>query len=189
MLGSHNYMVSNYFDIAHSIAIETLDEKDKKIINSKTALVIIMSVSAVEAFINIFGRLWVEQNSTFKHSDKILMDLNKKRFITQKIKEWPQLFFDEKLDLSKGTGQDFINLIEKRNALMHFEATYETLEIDNFTLKGLVDISLYNSLQSKDALSALDVSKCFIESWITLQGFEKEHVKASTQHWIGTYAM
>ena len=183
--GSHNYIVNNYFRVARSLAHaepETLLKDDAKGIYAAS---ILMSVSAVEAFINIFGRLWVGQTPAFEHSDKINNDLLKKRFITQKIKEWPVLFFGKKLDLSQGIGQAFIELVDKRNMLMHYKSEHHSMEFEDFTINGVVDVSVFNHLTAKDATDAIEVSENFIAIWLKLQGFDSEHVNATTAMWTG----
>jgi len=99
------------------------------------------------------------------------------------------MLFNKNLNLSNGAGKEFLSLIEKRNALIHYNATYEAFEFDNIKINGLTDIALFKSLSTDDAMQALETSKNFIEAWITLQDLEEKHIVAATQHWVGAYAM
>lgn len=176
-LASHNHIVWSYFDIARTIAHEATGSSSDGVKRSKSAVVVLMAVAAVEAYINIFGRMWVEQVTGFSHANK--------KFITHKIKTWPKLFFGKGLDLSQGVGKDFLELIEKRNRLMHFTSDYHTFQFENVTIKDLVDSTVFDSLTPKDAEGAIYIAEGFIESWIRLQGFKEEYVKAATATWTG----
>ncbi|MBP1152362.1 hypothetical protein [Methylocaldum sp. RMAD-M] len=184
-LGSHNHIVWSYFDIARLIAHEAETSSSDSVKRSKSAVVFLMAVAAVEAYINIFGRMWVEQDTDFSHATQIRDDIKNKKFITYKIKTWPQLFFGKGLDLSQGAGQEFLALVEKRNRLMHFTSDYHTYQCENVTIKGLVDSTVFDSLTPKDAEKAIYVAESFIEAWIRLQGLKEQHVKAATAHWTG----
>lgn len=184
-LASHNHIVWSYFDIARNIAHEAEATSSDGVKRSKSAVVVLMAVAAVEAYINIFGRMWVEQVTEFDHAAQILDDIKNKKFITHKIKAWPKLFFGKGLDLSQGVGKDFLGLIEKRNRLMHFTSDYHTFQFENVTIKGLVDSTVFDSLTPKDAEEAIYIAEGFIEAWIRLQGLEEEHVKAATATWTG----
>lgn len=184
-LASHNHIVRSYFDIARTIADEADTSSSESVKRSKSAVAVLMAVAAVEAYINVFGRMWVEQETDFRHATQILDDIQNKKFITHKIKTWPQLFFGKSLDLSLGSGQEFLALVEKRNRLMHFTSNYHIYQFENVTIKGLVDSTVFDSLTPKDAEKAIHVAEGFIEGWIKLQGLEEQHVKAATVHWTG----
>ena len=106
-LASHNHIVWSYFDIARKITQEATGSASDVDRRSKSAVSILMAVAAVEAYINIFGRMWIEQTPDFINAGKIVEDLNKRKSITHKIKTWPTLFFGKGLDLSGGIGQAF----------------------------------------------------------------------------------
>lgn len=184
-LASHNHIVRSYFDIARKIAQEatgSISDADRR---SKSAVSVFMAVVAVEAYINIFGRMWIEQAPDFINARNIVEDLNKRKSITHKIKTWPTLFFGKGLDLSGGIGQAFLELIEKRNRLMHFTSDYHTFQFENVTIKGLIDITTFDSLVPKDAEEAIYLAEGFIEAWIRLQELPENHVKSATAHWTG----
>ena len=184
-LASHNHIVRSYFDIARKTAHEVVNstlENDKC---SKSAVTILMSVAAVEAYINIFGRMWVEQIPGFVHAKKILDDLKNRKFITYKIRTWPKFFFGKNLDLAHGGGRDFLELIEKRNYLLHFTSDYHTLQFENVTIKGLVDSTVFDSLTAADAVDAICKAEGFIEAWIRLQRLEEYNVVNATASWTG----
>ena len=184
-LASHNHIVRSYFDIARMIAHEAKTSTFDSVKRSKSAVVVLTAVAAVEAYINVFGRTWVEQDPDFSYANQVQDDIQSKKSITHKIKTWPQLFFGKGLDLSQGSGQKFLALIEKRNRLMHFTSDYHTYQFENVTIKGLVDSTAFDSLVPKDAENAIYVAEGFIEAWIRLQGLEEKHIKAAAAHWTG----
>lgn len=184
-LAAHNHIVRSYFDIARKITQEAAGSASDADRRSKSAVSVLMVVAAVEAYINIFGRIWLEQVPDFINAGEIVEDLNKRRPITHKIKTWPKLFFGKDLDLSGGIGQDFLELIKKRNHLMHFTSEYHCFQFENVTIKGLIDITTFDSLTPKDAEEAIYIAERFIETWIRLQGLEKNRVESATAHWTG----
>ena len=185
-LASHNHIVRSYFDIARKITQEAAGSASDADRCSKSSVSLLMAVAAVEAYINIFGRMWIEQAPDFINAGKIVEDLNKRKPITHKIKTWPELFFGKGLDLSGGIGQDFLELIEKRNRLMHFTSDYRTVQFENVIIKGLIDSTAFDSLAPKDAEEAIYIAEGFIEVWIRLQeGLQENHVKSATAHWTG----
>ena len=184
-LAAHNYVVRSYFDIARKIAQEAAGSASDADRRSKSAVSVLMVVAAVEAYINIFGRMWLEQEPDFIYAGEIVEDLNKRRPITHKIKTWPKLFFGKGFDLSGGIGQDFLELIEKRNRLMHFTSDYHTAQSGNVKIKGLIDIAVFDSLTPNDAEEVIYIAERFIEAWIRLQGLEENRVKSASAHWTG----
>jgi hypothetical protein len=184
-LAAHNHIVRSYFDIARKITREAAGSPSDADRRSKSAVSMLMVVAAVEAYINIFGRMWFEQEPDFIYAGEIIGDLNKRKPITHKIKTWPKLFFSKGLDLSGGIGQHFLELIEKRNHLMHFTSEYHTFQFENIAIKGLIDITAFESLTPKDAEEAIYIAERFIEAWIRLQGLEENRVKSATAHWTG----
>lgn len=184
-LAAHNSIVRSYFDIARTITQEAAGSASDADRRSKSAVSVLMVVAAVEAYINSFGRMWLEQEPDFIYAGKIVADLNERRPITHKIKTWPKLFFGKGLDLSGGIGQHFLELIEKRNHLMHFTSEYHAFQFENVTIKGLIDITAFDSLAPKDAEEAISIAERFIEAWIRLQGLEENRVKSATAHWTG----
>lgn len=184
-LASHNYIVLSYFDIARKITQEAAGSASDTDRRSKSAVSVLMAVAAVEAYINIFGRMWIEQTPTFSNAGMIAEDLNKRKPITHKIRAWPKLFFGKGLDLSSGVGREFLDLIEKRNRLMHFTSEYHAVQFENITIKGLIDITAFDSLAPKDAEEAIYIAEGFIEAWIRLQGLQENHVKSATATWTG----
>ena len=184
-LASHNHIVRSYFDVARKLTQEAADSTSDADRRSKSAVSVLMAVAAVEAYINIFGRMWISQIPNFINAGKIVEDLNKRKPITHKIKTWPKLFFGKGIDLSEGIGHDFLELIETRNRLMHFTSDYHTVQFENVTIKGLIDITAFESLTPEDAEEAIYIAEGFIEAWIRLQGFQEHHVKSATAHWTG----
>ena len=68
---------------------------------------------------------------------------------------------------------------------MHFNSDYHTVQFENVTIKGMMDVALFDSLSQKDAEEAIYVAEGFIEAWIRLQGLEENHVKSATATWTG----
>jgi len=177
-------MVRAYIAVAHLLAQESIDaeSEDKR---AKTAAAIQIAVSSVEAYFNVFARLWIDQNPNFKHSEQIASDLRTKKFLGGKLKEWPQLFFGKPIDFGRGIGQDFLGLVDRRNRLMHFTSESHEFEFENVKIKGLIDTSVYDTLVPDDAKNAVITAEGFIKHLLQLQGLSPPHVQIALQHWTG----
>lgn len=186
ILASPNGIVSAYFDFARRTAadLSTLDPRDREPL--PIAVAIIMLVGAVEAYLNIVGRMWVEQHAEFPHAEKIIEDLDKRRSLDAKLKSWPKLLFGNALDLSSGAPQEFTRLVKTRNKLMHFTTTHESLSYENVTLNGLADITFYASLKPPDLTKAIDTAEETIGALVRLQdGLTEETILLAKTFWTG----
>ena len=144
-----------------------------------------MAVSAVETYLNVLARLWLDQNPEFEHRERIEHDLRTKKSLTRKLEEWPALLFGKSLSLGSGPRQIFRQFIERRNQLMHFSSESHTLEVENVRVSGLIDTTAYERLTSSDAKRAASSAEDFIEYLLQVQGIAKEQVPHALHHWVG----
>lgn len=184
-LASQHALVSHYFQFARRTVIEAeslLPDSDRP---TFIAAAIILVVGAVEAYLNIVGRLWVEQVPRFQHADRIRDDLERRVPFGKKLRTWPELLFGRPLALEAGTPKEFSELVELRNYLMHFTSTYDTLQVDNVTLRGLTDMTRFYRLDAAAGRNAIDIAEATIFELIRLQGLSEEHVILAGTMWTG----
>ena len=184
-LGSANLIVSSYFQFARETAAalrgDALGHREQAMI----AVGIIIVVSAVEAYLNVAGRLRVEQDPRFEHGDRIRKDLEERVPLREKLKKWPMLLFGKRLDFSQGPGQEFLALLDRRHGLLHFPPSYESATVGNVTLRGLQDVTTFTSLRPGHLTRAHDTAEGMIAELIRPQGLSEERVLLATTHWTG----
>ena len=184
-LASPHSLVSHYFQFARRAADTVASEPFESDRCTHVAVIVIMVVGAVEAYLNALGRLWVEQDADFVHADRIRKDLENRVPFGKKLKTWPELLFGRRMEYGSGVPQEFLQLVELRNHLMHFTTTYDHVSYDNVTIKGLTDMTRFYSLVPEDGKSAVDLAECMIFELIRLQGLSEEHVLLAGTRWTG----
>jgi hypothetical protein len=149
------------------------------------ATCIILAVTLVETFVNIYFRI-VASEKQFSHAGaEIMEDLRNQMSLDYKIKKWPRLAFGASVDFGQGVGQDFISLKEDRNWLMHFSSTYEPVSFDNVTIQGLSDISRYESFDHYDPIRTVSTVEGIIIEILKLRGITSNQVAPSLLQWLG----
>jgi hypothetical protein len=78
-LSSHNKMVWEFMRVARMLATEAAASESLDVGRARSAVCILTCVSAVEAYLNIFGRLWIsQQNGTEEERNRIANHLSRK---------------------------------------------------------------------------------------------------------------
>lgn len=184
-LASPNGIIWNYFKALGRLVrdIGNLNEEEQK---QSSVLSIFLSVTIVEAFLNIYFRIVVDEQPFIVHRDLFLSDLNERKSLDYKIKNWPTKIFGRGIDLTKGIGEKFIQLKEKRNSLMHFQSTHQTIEFDKgMSICGLTDTTVYETLSVEDAISAVATAEGVLEEIFKLRGVSQESIPQHMHLWTG----
>src|SRR5688572_7538836 len=100
-LGSISMIVSHYFQCVRRLVADA-EHVDADLQRENAALSIILAVSAIEAFLNIWFRTFSKEPQYAAHRTRILCDLRRQRGVREKLKEWPALFFPHGYDFSCG---------------------------------------------------------------------------------------
>ena len=183
-LASPNTLLWNLHDAIKwqvRLAKNATDAEQKKHI---AIICIILSVALVEAFSNVFFRLLIEEPKFAHLRDQVLKELDESS-LDFKIKEWPRRFFGAGIDFGKGLGQEFINLKDMRNWLMHFTTTHETFTQETITFQGMADISRYDQLGVNDSINALLTSEQMIVEVLQLHGIPNDQMERELDYWLG----
>lgn len=185
ILASPNRIIWNYLKGLRRSSRRCVYEKDLDIQKEDAAQCIMLSVTIIDAFLNLYFQILVNSEKYKDFKAAFDNDLRRKITIDRKIKEWPKLLFNREMDLGKGAGQRFYNLKNKRNALVHFSSAYETLEIPNIIVNGLADVSCYDSLTPQDAKDAVEATEDFMREVFKVSGTPEEKIPHSMHLWAG----
>ncbi len=150
---------------------------------------ILLAVTLVEAFLNVYFRILVSNEEFTSHCGWLLEDLRRRRSLDHKIEVWPELILRKRLDFSTGAARDFKVLKERRNALMHFTSSHITLDaLGDLTFHGLADTSAFDELTAAHAADALEAAEGIIcEIW-RLRGIPEESLPHMLHQWTGRMA-
>ena len=182
---SPNTMVMEYWQLLSDLVYPEHPKTDPNDIRRQVALTVLLSVTAVETFVNIYFRLLVSQDAFKNYERRIINDLKHRISLEEKLVKWPKLLFGREFDQSKGIGQEFKELKDLRNKLMHFTTSHETLKIGEIEIHGLSDISFYHKLTTEDSLRAETVAHRTMAEVIRLSGKSEEEVKAEMLRYTG----
>ena len=184
-LSSPNRMVWQYFHALRRLVCDLKIEQDEELVKQNAALAILLSVTVVEAFLNVYFRVIVSESDFLVHRQRVINDLDRRRSLDYKIKNWPKVVLGKSLNIEAPTPKAFMKLKDRRNALMHFTSTHESLEFPDFEVHGLADTTLFDSLQESDAVEALSVAKGMLCEFFRLRGVPEPQLKHALHFWTG----
>ena len=184
---SANSMVWEYYAIIQRLTSQ-LDPTDAKSYRQDIALCILLAVTAVECFLNLFFQVLVTKPEYSTHDSFIQDSLKRRRSLEYKIKNWPKKVFGKQIDLSTGVGKRFVELKEHRNRLMHFADVQRELSVSGAKLHNFTDITFYHSLEKRDAWKALHTSLVFVVEVLKLASKNEKQLAGLTVQWT-TYTL
>ena len=126
-----------------------------------------------------------EESDCSSCREQTIKELDERVSLDRKIKTWPKRFFNQEIDFSQGIGQRFMKLKDLRNKLIHFKSSHEIVNLPGIELRGMVDISSYESLDSNIALEALTVTEEMIEEIFRLKGMNNDQIGHALHSWTG----
>jgi len=187
-LSSPNRVLWAYFrhlrKVVRSIQELTLSKEE---LQEEVMIAVILAILAVECFVNAFFRILVEEQGFETYRKQILSDLESKAFLRKKLQEWPKLCFKNKkgLELGKGIGQRFLNVMDVRKKLEHFTPSYEGFNAGNFRIEGLANTTVLDALDASTAVDALESAEGIIAEILELRGTPKKEIPHALHHWTG----
>jgi len=187
-LSSPNRMVWQYFRCLRRL-VERLshiqDESERK---QEISLCIITAVTVVEAFLNIYFRVIVSEQAYSQHKQRVLNDLSFNpwpKSLEEKLRNWPKDILGQTMDLGSGTPKAFLELKKRRNRLMHFASSHESVCVPGITINGLADSSVFDDLETSDAISALEIAEGMLEEMFRLRGVPPKQIPGDLHLWTG----
>ena len=184
-VGTANNMIWEYFASLREMVAQAQNGSDEKTTRRKILPCVFMSITIVETFLNIYFRILAEESDCSSCREQTIKELDERVSLDKKIKTWPKRFFKQEIDFSKGIGQQFIKLKDLRNKLVHFKSSHETVSLPGIELRGMVDISSYDSLDANVALESLAVAEEMLEEIFRLKGMNDEQIGHALHSWTG----
>lgn len=185
-VSSPNRIVWEYFRLLREAVHRARNAEDDDKRRRETVLSIFVAVAVVETFLNIYFRIMVEGKAYSAYKALIQKDLEYPyASLDRKIKTWPSKVLCKNLDVTTGIGKDIVLLKEKRNKLMHFTSSHETVKVGNIILKGTANTDVFDKLTADDATHALDVAERFVAEIFILKGERPENVSHGLHSWTG----
>jgi len=180
-------MVWEYYAIIQRLT-SRLDPTDEKAFRQDIALCVLLAVTAVESFLNLFFQVLITKPEYSTHDSFIQDSLNRRRSLEYKIKNWPKRVFGKHIDLTAGVGKRFAELKDLRNRLMHFGDVQRELDVAGAKLHNFTDITFYHALEERDAWKALHTSLAFIVEVLKLASKDEKQLAGLTVQWT-TYTL
>ncbi|MDG5815654.1 hypothetical protein QA601_11225 [Chitinispirillales bacterium ANBcel5] len=150
-------------------------------------MAIFMTVGAVEAFLNTFFRELVEQPPYLELKNNVLQQMTDRRFgLEQKLRKWPEMFFKKNFINTK-PGKAFEEYRRIRNALLHFQHTYEELDWHDTKLIGLTNTSLFDTLDTSYIYNAKSTVCNFYSEIFRMAGHKETQIEQLVRNWTGYF--
>jgi len=184
-LSSPNQMVWQYFQALRRLVVGLETTSNEVVMKQDAALSLMLAVTVVEAFLNIFFRVVVGEPEFTQHKQRVLDDLKKRKSLDHKLKKWPRDILGQKLNLKAPTPKAFMALKERRNELMHFTSSHETLTLPGVEIQGMADTSALDNLTLSDAVSALEVAEDMVCELLRIRGIPEEQLPHALHMWTG----
>jgi hypothetical protein len=177
-------MVWLYFSALRRL-VQTVRTAGENAAREDVALCLMLTVTVVETFVNLFFRVVVSETAFAQHERRIIRDIQRRASIDHKLRRWPEVVFGRPLDPQDPAFQSFLALKERRNALMHFTSTHETLMGDGFQIQGLADTSVFDDLTAADATAALEIAEGMLCVLLRHRGIPETRLAAALHLWTG----
>jgi hypothetical protein len=186
-LSSPNRIVWEYFAALRRLVAQSRSAEGEAERRQCSALAVVMSVTVVEVFVNLWFRVHAEQHHTPEAVAVLVSELGHPRpwSLDKKLKNWPMRYLGNELDLSSGSGAEFMRIKDLRNSIVHFNSTHTTVKYEGIEIQGLADTTDYNALSHEKALHALLAAENLIAEVFNLSGVEHENIKHLLHAWTG----
>ncbi len=167
--------------------MESRDAKSDSARRQSSALAVVMSVTVVEVFFNLWFRVRAEERNSQAEVAQLVSELGHPRpwSLDRKLKHWPERYLGKELDLTVGAGAEFMKIKSLRNSIVHFTSSHTTFEHEGFVIRGLADTSGYDELSFEKARSALFAAEDLIGEVFMLAGVAPDNVRHMLHGWTG----
>lgn len=189
-LSSPNRIVWNYFEALRRRVAAVPEKCDEPTARQDIVVCTMLAVLTVETFLNVYLRVVVSEDAFRQHEAGLLADLRRRRSLDYKLRSWPTRILGKSLDATSPIPARFLGLKDRRNQLMHFTSTHETVqwiegESRAIVVQGLADTTTFDSLDRDDATGALEVAEGMVCEILRLRGIPDEQLPAALHLWTG----
>lgn len=185
ILSSPNRVVWEYFRSVRLLAERAGTSESQELCRQTTALTVIMAVTVVEVFFNLWFRVRVEEMGTAAERVALLRDLRKRISLDKKFNDWPRRYLSVALNTNDGTGAEFVKLRTLRNSIVHFSSSHEQVNFDGGSIHGLANTSEYDALASQQAAWALETAENVVAEIFRLASVPEKDISGSMRVWTG----
>lgn len=184
-LSSPNRMIWQYFEALRRLVARLDHSSSETEAKQDIALCVMLAVTVVEAFLNLFFRVVVSESEFTEHEQHVIDDLEKRKSLDHKLKTWPGEILGQPLDFSAPTPKAFLALKVRRNALMHITSSHETVDLPGIVIHGLADTSVIDTLTVDHAVNALSVAEDMVCEFLRLRGIPEDKLPHALHTWTG----
>lgn len=190
-LSSPNRMVWTFFRSLRSVVARVPSIQDETEQRDQIVLAMVLSVTAVEAFINLYFRTLVEDTKYTQHRSMVIEGLTAKAAggkpigLKSKLDDWPPKVLGKSFAWQSGMAHDFDTLRLRRNALMHFSSSYEAIQVPGLRIEGVANTACYDDLVPADAIDALRLAQGMLEEVFRLAGESEKTIPQHMHFWTG----
>lgn len=173
-LSSPNRIVWEWFTALKRLVAQSCSTEREADRRQCSALAVVMSVTVVEVFLNLWFRVHAEHNYTSEVVAILVSELEHPLpwSLDKKLRNWPNPYLGNELDLSSGPGTEFMRIKDLRDSIIHFNSTHTTLSYEGIEIQGLADTTDYDSLFYDKARNALFAAVNLITEVFNLAGVE-----------------
>ena len=183
---SPNRIVWEYFLSLRLIEESARNAPSPELARQQAALAIIMCVTVVEVFLNMWFKVKVEEMASQECRKSFQKDIAERVSIEHKLKKWPERYLMKSLNLDVGPGKKFSEIKQLRNSIIHFTSSHESLELtEDVMIHGLADTTNYDNLNASNATYALKTAEELILEIFNLANLDSKQVSSGIHAWTG----
>lgn len=186
VLSSPNMVPWTLFGMLQRLAVAPSQAPQSPELVQQNALsAIFIAVAAVEAFTNIFFRVIAEEPQFYQGREAILKAIKSKHSTSRKLKEWTHSTFGREIDQEDERWKSFQNLVARRNELVHFKLSYDSIGVSNVHISGLADTSQFLQLAKETPRECLNCAVGIVELIGRSRGISQRDMRGFLHGWIG----
>jgi hypothetical protein len=164
-------------------ALQSVDDENE--MKEDVALCLMQAIAVVEVFLNVFFRVVVEEPGFSQHKPRLLKDLKGRRSLEYKLKDWPAAILGKAVNFEEPAAKAFLALKERRNGLMHFTSSHESVFVSGVAIHGLADTTNLDRLTRADAVGAVEAVEGMIYILLRARGISEQNLPHALHSWTG----
>lgn len=184
-LSTPNGIVWRYFQALHRRvrALQSVDDDNE--MKEDVALCLMQAIAVVETFLNVFFRVVVEEPGFTQHKPRLLKDFKDRKSLEHKLRAWPAAILGKAVNFEDPAAKAFLALKERRNGLMHFTSSHESVFVPDVAIHGLADTTILDRLTRADAVGAVEAVEGMIYVLLRARGISEQNLPHALHSWTG----
>jgi len=182
---SPNRIVWDYFWSLRLLEENARKAPSPELARQSTALAVVMAVTVVEVFLNLWFRVRIEERKVPGEREAFLKELSARISLDRKVNQWPSRYLSGPLNFNSGAGAEFMKLKKLRNSIIHFTSSHQSVDLGEVAVHGLADTTEYDSLTASNASWALQTAEDVVAQVFRLAGIAAKEVPNALHAWAG----